>query len=88
MSHKAVSIGSSIYYIGGTYAETVTSFREAPMNSITIYDTDKAQWSTQATSGPVPTTRIRHTATSGTFCFCNLYFTICLMLIKKKRAKH
>ncbi|KAI7856582.1 hypothetical protein BDC45DRAFT_58916 [Circinella umbellata] len=63
MSHEAVRIGSNIYYIGGTYAETISSYREAPMNSIIIYDTDKSQWSTQTTNGPVPTTRIRHSAT-------------------------
>ena len=48
---------------------STNSFVEAPMNSITIYDTDSGQWRTQRTSGPEPTSRIRHSAT-----LCMLFY--------------
>ncbi|KAI9275863.1 hypothetical protein BDA99DRAFT_601414 [Phascolomyces articulosus] len=61
--HKAVRIGTRIYYIGGVMPLSIEQFVDAPMDLIPIYDTDSGQWRTQRTTGPIPRSRIRHTAT-------------------------
>ncbi|KAI9275864.1 hypothetical protein BDA99DRAFT_588904 [Phascolomyces articulosus] len=63
--HKAARVGTSIYYIGGRYplANNASASRGAPMDSVTIFDTNNGQWRTQGTTGPVPSTRTRHTVT-------------------------
>ncbi|KAI9275865.1 hypothetical protein BDA99DRAFT_532811 [Phascolomyces articulosus] len=63
--HQAVRVDSSIYFIGGRYPVTgnISAARSASMDNIPLFDTDSGQWSTQATTGPTPSPRIRHTAT-------------------------
>ncbi|KAI9251853.1 hypothetical protein BDA99DRAFT_521350 [Phascolomyces articulosus] len=63
--HSATLVDSSIYFIGGEYRDTTVTAGSsaASMDSIIVFDTDGGTWRTVTTIGPVPGTRIRHTAT-------------------------
>ncbi|KAI9264110.1 hypothetical protein BDA99DRAFT_559412 [Phascolomyces articulosus] len=62
--HAAVLVGSSIFYIGGSYIDSLTESGYYAMNSVRVFETESGQWSNRSVGGSdIPTGRQGHTVT-------------------------